>query len=115
MKFALNSKKTNPPRTALTPIKNQRGQSLIEYLIIVAILGVGSIAVMSSVGQQINSRFAKVVKSLGGSVEDGATAAAQVTKAQTSRKNLSTFARGAAGASNNNGSGNSGSSKDSDE
>jgi len=50
------------------PLNNQKGQTLIEYLIIVALVGVGSIALMRTVSNQINAKFAHVVKSLGGTV-----------------------------------------------
>ncbi|MGZ5279962.1 MAG: Flp family type IVb pilin [Pseudobdellovibrionaceae bacterium] len=50
------------------PLNNQKGQTLIEYLIIVALVGVGSIALMRTVSIQINSKFAHVVESLGGTV-----------------------------------------------
>lgn len=55
------------------PIRNQRGQTLIEYLIIVALVGVGSIALMRSVSKQINVKFASVVRGLGGSSESPLT------------------------------------------
>jgi pilus assembly protein Flp/PilA len=95
---------------------NQKGQTLIEYLIIVAILGVGSIFVMGVVGQQVNSRFARVVKSLGGTVENEAMAPSQLTRSQTSRKTLANFAKGARENSNQNGNGSSsGNGNDSEE
>lgn len=36
-------------------IRSQKGQSLVEYLIIVAIVAVGSIALMRAVGQNLNA------------------------------------------------------------
>ncbi|MDZ4676099.1 MAG: hypothetical protein SGI74_01210 [Oligoflexia bacterium] len=45
-------------------IKNNRGQSLIEYLIIVALIGVGSIAIMRGLGQTIYVRFANITNAL---------------------------------------------------
>ncbi len=44
--------------------KNSRGQSLIEYLIIVALIGIGSIAIMRSLGQTIYVRFANITNAL---------------------------------------------------
>ncbi len=46
--------------------KNRKGQGLIEYLIIVAIVAVGSIAVMRVVGGNIHVQFANVAQALGG-------------------------------------------------
>lgn len=46
--------------------QNQKGQGLIEYLIIVAIVAVGSLAVMRVVGGNIQVQFANVAQALGG-------------------------------------------------
>ncbi len=62
------------------PIQNQRGQTLIEYLIIVALVGVGSIALMRAVSKQVNAQFATVVKGLGGNVQGSITDAKISTK-----------------------------------
>lgn len=45
---------------------SQKGQGLIEYLIIVAIVAVGSIAVIKVVGANIDVQFANVAQALGG-------------------------------------------------
>ncbi len=81
--------------TGLKQLGNQKGQTLIEYLVIVAILGVGSIVVMRSVGHQINSRFANVVSALGGTVEEGSTTATKISKSDINKKTLKNFADGA--------------------
>lgn len=47
-------------------LKNKKGQGLIEYLIIVAIVAVGSIAVIKTVGANIDVKFATVAQALGG-------------------------------------------------
>lgn len=47
-------------------LKNKKGQGLIEYLIIVAIVAVGSIAVIKVVGANIDVQFANVAQALGG-------------------------------------------------
>jgi len=74
-------------------LKNKKGQSLVEYLVIVAIVGVGSIAIMRSVGQNIQARFANVVHALGGNVEGDRTAAA-VKSSSYKKRDLKDFARG---------------------
>ncbi len=75
------------------PIQNQRGQTLIEYLIIVALVGVGSIALMRAVSQNINTRFADVVHALGGTVE-GTREAAKVTANAYRKRDLKDFVNG---------------------
>ena len=75
------------------PIRNQKGQTLIEYLIIVALVGVGSIALMRVVGQNINHKFAGVVEALGGTVQKSQSAAT-VTEAMYKKKDMKNFVRG---------------------
>lgn len=41
-------------------LRNSRGQGLIEYLIVVALIAVATIGVMRFVGQAVNSRFASI-------------------------------------------------------
>ena len=76
------------------PVCNSKGQTLIEYLIIIALVGVGSIALMRVVSQNINYRFSKVVEALGGHVDSGAGAAA-VSSTMTRTRDMRDFARGA--------------------
>ena len=48
----------------LKPLKNKRGQSLVEYLVIVAIIAIGSIAIVRSLGETIYVRFANITNAL---------------------------------------------------
>ncbi|MES2857347.1 MAG: hypothetical protein V4692_15865 [Bdellovibrionota bacterium] len=50
----------------LRGIKNQKGQGLIEYLIIVALMGVATIAIVRVMGQTVSSRFASITYALQG-------------------------------------------------
>jgi Flp pilus assembly pilin Flp len=93
------------------PIQNQRGQTLIEYLIIVALVGVGSIALMRSVSKQINVKFATVVKGLGGSTEGSLT---DVTVKSSVLKKLDMKNFGENARNSRNGGGSSGSAGASD-
>jgi pilus assembly protein Flp/PilA len=45
-------------------MKNQRGQSLIEYLVIVSIIAIGSIAIVRSLGETVYVRFANITNAL---------------------------------------------------
>jgi pilus assembly protein Flp/PilA len=47
-------------------LKNSRGQSLIEYLIIVAIIAVGSIGIVKTLGSTVKVRFANITNALQG-------------------------------------------------
>ena len=76
-----------------SPVRNQSGQALIEYLIIVALVGVGSIALMRAVSQNINARFANVVHALGGTVEGNRTAS-EVSSNMYRKRDMKDFAQG---------------------
>ena len=76
---------------------NQKGQSLIEYLIIVALVAIGGIGIMRTVGQSINVSFSKVAKALGADVE-GSIESARVTQSNFQKKNLKNFMNGAGSA-----------------
>lgn len=58
------SNATNPK--SRTKLKNQRGQSLIEYLILVAIIAIGTIGIVRIMGQTVSSQFAAVTYALQG-------------------------------------------------
>lgn len=61
-------KKTNLARSGfrLNLRLNQSGQGLIEYLIIVALMGVATIAIVRVMGQTVSSRFASITYALQG-------------------------------------------------
>ena len=48
-------------------MKNQKGQGLIEYLIIVALIAVSSLAIMRVLGQNITAKFGDITYALQGS------------------------------------------------
>ena len=77
-------------------IRNQNGQSLVEYLIIVALVAVGTTAVMRVVGQNVSGQFARISNVLRGApAEDGV----QMDKFEAShikKRDLSDFMNGAA-------------------
>ena len=47
-------------------LRSQRGQGLIEYLVIVALMGVATIAIVRVMGQTVSSRFATITYALQG-------------------------------------------------
>jgi Flp pilus assembly pilin Flp len=74
-------------------IRNQKGQSLVEYLIIVALVAVGTLSVMRVVGQSVQVKFAKVAESLGADVK-GEIGKAEVTDSNWKKKDLRDFMQG---------------------
>ncbi|MBK9292933.1 MAG: Flp family type IVb pilin [Oligoflexia bacterium] len=45
---------------------NEKGQSLVEYLIIVSLVAVGSIFIIRSLGETVQVRFANITNALQG-------------------------------------------------
>lgn len=76
-----------------TQFQNQKGQGLIEYLIIVAIVAVGSIAVMRVVGGNIHVQFANVAQALGGK-ESQKKDAYKVSDNMVKKRDFSNFFEG---------------------
>ncbi len=70
--------------------KNSKGQGLIEYLVIVAIVAVGSIAVIKVVGANINVQFANIAQALGGK-SSTKIEAHDVTETMYRKKDLGSF------------------------
>ncbi|NUN04405.1 MAG: Flp family type IVb pilin [Bdellovibrio sp.] len=78
---------------AKSTLKNNKGQGLIEYLVIVAIVAVGSIAVIKTVGANLNVKFATVANALGGK-ETRAIKAHEVTESMYKKRDFSDFFEG---------------------
>ena len=75
-------------------LKNQRGQGLIEYLILVAIVAVGAIGIVRVVGANVSIQFTNIAKALGSG--DGNQLKGETIDAKMySKKDLSNFLSGA--------------------
>lgn len=78
----------------------QRGQSMVEYVIIVSLVAVAGIAVYQLFGQVVRSQTAAMARELAG--EDGSTesraaqSAAKSAKSQTAAHSLKSFTGNAA-------------------
>lgn len=79
------------PNRFSTPraLKDEKGQGLIEYLIIVALMGIATIAIVRVLGQTVSARFASVTYALQG-VRKSAEME-QVEENQYKKKDLSNF------------------------
>ena len=75
-------------------MKLKKGQSLIEYLILVALMAVSSIAIIRVLNQTVKSRFANAVHALQGTSKKVKTDSIKQTDYQKS--DLSDFMNGAA-------------------
>lgn len=76
-------------------LKNKKGQGLIEYLIIVAIVAVGSMAIIKVVGGNVNTKFANVANVLGGKAAGTNVTSHEVTESMTKKRDFSNFFEGA--------------------
>ena len=72
---------------------SNKGQGLVEYLIIVAIMAVGTMAIMRALGGQLSSRFARITESLGGQIQ-GDIQNQQVSESMYKKRDLSNFFEG---------------------
>ena len=75
-------------------VRNQRGQGLVEYLIIVALVAVAAMGVMRVVGQNTSAQFANISYALRG--EKKQARKAQISESQMKTKDLGDFMSGAA-------------------
>jgi len=73
---------------------NSRGQGLIEYLILVALMGVATIAIIRTLNQTVKSRFANSIYALQGRNQKAKTH--NMKKEEYQRSDLSNFMTGAA-------------------
>ena len=80
----------NKPNKTAPSLKNKKGQGLIEYLIIVAIVAIGSIAVIKVVGANLDVQFANVAQALGGK-ESRKKEAHEVTDNVYKKRDLGNF------------------------
>ena len=72
-------------------LKNQKGQGLIEYIILVALIAVASIGIVRVLGQTATSQLANITLSLQGGNKRQKVQSSQVTDSLYSKKDLSDF------------------------
>ena len=74
-------------------INSNKGQGLIEYLILVALIAVGTIAVIKVVGQNVSKQYERVNRAMGANGSSQITLDS-VSDSQLKRKDLSNFMEG---------------------
>lgn len=79
-------------------IRSQKGQGLVEYLIIVAIIAIGSISIIKVVGGNLSVQFANVAQALGGN-GSRKKEAHEVTDNMYKKRDLGNFFEGAVNSS----------------
>ena len=73
---------------------NKRGQGLVEYLILVALMGVATIGIIRTLNQTVKSRFANAIYALQGRNQKAKTHI--MKKEEYQRSDLSNFMSGSA-------------------
>ncbi|MCC6276886.1 MAG: Flp family type IVb pilin [Oligoflexia bacterium] len=74
-------------------MKSQKGQSLVEYLIIVSVVAIGSIAIVRTLGQTIKVRYTNITHALQN--KDVDVQAEAVKESDYQRSGLDDFFKGA--------------------
>jgi Flp pilus assembly pilin Flp len=75
-------------------IKSKKGQGLIEYLILVALIAVGTIGVVKVVGQNVTKQYENINRAMGAK-SSGKLQLDNVSDSQLNRKDLTNFMDGA--------------------
>ncbi|OQW49040.1 MAG: hypothetical protein A4S09_12775 [Proteobacteria bacterium SG_bin7] len=75
-------------------LKNAKGQGLIEYLVITALIAVACIGVMRVLGNTISVQFANITKGLQG--ESGKVKTEKIEERHYKKRDLSDFMTGTA-------------------
>lgn len=69
--------------------KKQKGQGLVEYLIIVSFIAIAAITAMQFLGQNIRVKFTQISKELGG--ETSGVRTPKMEKGMTEKKSMKTI------------------------
>lgn len=78
-------------------LRNKKGQTLVEYLIIVALIAVGSIAILRSLSETIQVRFANITNALQN--KESNFKSSEVSSEMYKKRGLDNFFEGAADSS----------------
>ncbi len=76
-------------------LKNKKGQGLIEYLIIMALMAVATMAIMRVLSQTVSVKFAQVTEALQGRETRATLQAPQIEDSLVKKKDMSDFFNGA--------------------
>lgn len=74
-------------------LKNSRGQGMVEYMILVALIAAGTIGVIRVVGYNIGIQYENINRAMGAKTADPLTVQ-NATSTQLNKKDLSDFLNG---------------------
>jgi pilus assembly protein Flp/PilA len=75
-------------------LRNQKGQSLVEYMVIVALMAVGTMGVMRILSQTTNGKLAVIIQSLQGGKGSVNVQFERVQANDVRKKDMGDFFRG---------------------
>jgi Flp pilus assembly pilin Flp len=73
-------------------VRNQKGQGLTEYIIVVALVAIAAIGVVNIFGNQLRNQFSTIVSAMSGSSQKKVESLADQARQETNRKYLSDYA-----------------------
>lgn len=88
----------NLRKQKLLLLLNKKGQGLVEYLILVALMGVATVGIIRTLNQTVKTRFANAIYALQGRNQKAKTHV--MRKEEYQRSDLSNFMSGAASTDN---------------
>lgn len=77
----------------MIPLKNQKGQGMIEYMILVALIAIGTLGVVKVLGQNVAKQYENINRALGAKTP-GKLNLENATENNLKRKDLSNFMEG---------------------
>lgn len=92
--------KTLPSAAASSLLKSKKGQGLIEYLIIVALIAVATMSIMRVMSQTVQAKFAKVTQVLQGGQNSVDVRVETIQEQHFKKKDMSDFFYGTRSQSN---------------
>ncbi len=72
-------------------LRSKKGQGLIEYLIIVALIAIAAMGIMRVMSQTVQSKFAKVTQTLQGGINTVDIRVEQIDESHFKKKDMSDF------------------------
>lgn len=81
-------------KTIFFQLRNQKGQGMIEYMILVALIAIGTLGVVKVVGQNVSKQYENINRALGAK-KSQQLQLDNAADSQLNRKDLSNFMDGA--------------------
>lgn len=94
MKHTLISQKNSFQKRRPQLLRSKKGQGLIEYLIIVALIAIATMAIMRVMSQTVSAKFARVTEALQGKKSSADIQVDSIQSQHFKKKDMSDFFQG---------------------